>query len=123
MRKILVFIFSVVFISHSTKCSSEVKIKAEESINNKFLHELVEDEEYNNYNFFYKFFGRKGIIMKLIYHGKDLEYREALAGHYVKYNENKEKTKIEYIELAKKMVDRKYKKEDINDVLDKIMKS
>ena len=122
MRKILVFIFSVVFISHSTKCSTELKIKAEESVN-KFLHELGEDEEYNNYNFFYKIFGRKGILMKLIYHGKDLEYREALAGHYVKYNENKEKTKIEYIELAKKMVDRKYKKEDINDVLDKIMKS
>ncbi len=122
MRKILVFIFSVVFIPHSTKCFSEVTKKAEDSVN-KFLQELEEDEEYNNYNCIEKIIGRRGILMNLIYHGRDLEYKEALAGHYVKYNENKEKTKIEYIDLVKKMVDRKYEIKDINDILDKIMKS
>ena len=58
--------------------------------------------------------------MNLLFHRRDLEYREALAAHYVKYHENKENTKADYIDLVKTMVGKDYKKEDIIDILDKI---
>ena len=118
MRKIFVFIFSVIFVLHLTNCSTEVKESNNYSVNN-LLHEL-EDEEYKNYNMVEKIFGRKGILMNLFYHRRDLEYKEALAGHYVKYQENKENTKADYIDLVKTMIGKGYKKEDIMDILDKI---
>ena len=121
MGKIFLFIFSVIFISHLTKCSAEVKKKKDDDSVNKFVHGIDEDEEYNNYNFFEKIFGRRGIIMYMMYHGRELEYREALAGHYVRYRQNKEKTQTRYVDLVKTMVENKYSKEDINDILDKIM--
>ena len=119
MRKNFVFIFSVIFVLHLTKCSTEVKENNNYSVNN-LLHELEDDEEYKNYNIVEKVFGRKGILMNLFYHRRDLEYKEALAGHYVKYQENKENTKADYIDLVKTMVGKDYKKEDIIDILDKI---
>ena len=119
MRKNSVFIFSVIFVLHLTKCSTEVKENNNYSVNN-LLHELEDDEEYKNYNIVEKVFGRKGILMNLLFHRRDLEYREALAAHYVKYHENKENTKAYYIDLVKTMVGKDYKKEDIIDILDKI---
>ena len=86
----------------------------------KIFDESNDDSEYNNYNFFEKIFGRKGVIMNLLYHGKDLEYKQELAKHFVENNANKEKTKIDLIDLVKKMVDRRYKMRDIENIVDKI---
>ena len=115
MRKAFVLIGTEIFLFHLVKCSTEVNKKEKQFMD--FVNSLKDNEEYNNYNFFWKIFGRRGIIMEALNHKRDLECKEEIIRSYVKYNANKERTNIELIQLIGKMIDKGYKLKQIEEFL------
>ena len=115
MRKAFVLIGTAIFLFHLVECSTEVNKKEKQFMD--FVNSLKDNEEYNNYNFFWKIFGRRGIIMEALNHKRDLEYKEEIIRSYVKYNANKERTNVELIQLIGKMIDKGYKLKQIEEFL------
>ena len=130
MGKAVYFILLIYF--SFAKCTGDIS---------SFIKQFEDDyDDYISYNPITQIFGKKGLIMKYLYYGKELEYQEKMSRNYVdmitsknahdveakriEANYANEKEKIDLankkLEFANKMIEKGFTADEIKNILEKL---